>query len=218
MHNKIRFIILLPFLFNSTAFCFGINYKYDEIESFVGRTMETMEKASMETIERAKEQLEDLKKHMAKELQQTEQSIKDFTDQINTKVMLDVLEEKDGVSVAITLPKKSLQSNLSEEVKLQAKGNSLDGTINYGNYTLKVAIADGQVAQISYSYNSQDEKQNSRGFYFRQASSVCTQSVVLPTPVDNLENTKADFRDGKLRLMLPKKQAIARGWCRIEVK
>jgi HSP20 family molecular chaperone IbpA len=47
---------------------------------------------------------------------------------------------------------------------------------------------------------------------------MSTQSVVLPVPVDNLENAKATFRDNKLILILPKKESIARGWRRIEVK
>jgi HSP20 family molecular chaperone IbpA len=218
MHNKVKFIIFLSY-FASLNVCFGANYNFDEIESFVGRTMENMEKASMETIESAKKQLEELKKHMAKELQQTEQSIKGFTDQINLKVGLDVLDEKDGVHVIVKLPKKTQQSNaVDKKIELEAKGNSLDGTLNYNGITVKIAIADGQVAQISYKYSIQDEKKDANGKSFKHVSSVSTQSIVLPTPVDNLENTKAEFRDGKLILILPKKQAVARGWRRIEVK
>lgn len=216
MHNKIKFLALLSTNFSS-GLC--VNYNLDEIKSSVGRTMDNMEKASLEMIEDAKRQLEELKKHMAKELEQTEQSIKSFSDQISPRtVSLDVFDEKDGVHLVITLPQGIHQANIVGKVDLQAKSNSLDGTLNYGDYVVKIAVADGQVAQISYKYSVKEEKQDKNGQAFRHISSVSTQSVVLPTPVDKLEDTKAEFREGKLILILPKKQAVAQGWRRIEVK
>lgn len=216
MHNKTKFLILISASFlNSVA----ANYNFDELRSSFGRTMENMEKASLEMIEDAKRQLEELKKHMAKELEQTEQSIKGFSEHVNPKnVSLDVFDEKEGVNLIISLPQNDAKSNTNGKVDLQAKGNSLDGTLNCGDYVVKIAVADGQVAQISYKYSIKEEKQAKSGQSVRHISSVSTQSVVLPTPVDKLEETKAEFRDGKLVLVLPKKQAVAQGWRRIEVK
>ena len=216
MHNKIKFLILSS-TFVAHTLC--VNGSFDEFKSSVDRTMQQIENQSRSMLADAERQLEKIRRHMAEEIGHTRQSIRDFSDRVSPKVGLDVFNETDGVHLAVTLPQNDPVANATNKVELEAKGRSLAGTLNCGDYVIKMAITDGQVAQISYEYNSQEEKSSKDGQVIKHVSSVSTQSVVLPSQVDNLEGTKATLRENKLVLILPKKQkAVAQNWHRIEVK
>ena len=200
--NKINFIIFSTCLL--TANCFGTSGVFNEFETLMAST---------------KQLLEETRQYTAKALRQAEQSVKSFGNQTSLKAGLDVSEEKEVVQVAIKLPKSQDGTTGAEKVDIEAKGNSLEGTLNCGDYTAKIAITDGQVVRISYKYSTKEEVESKDGNKsFKQVSSVSTQSIVLPARVNNLENAKAELSEGRLLLTLPKEAATTRGWRRIEVK
>ena len=105
-------------------------------------------------------------------------------------------------------------------IEIEVKGNALDGKLQSGNYQVKFSIINGQVLSVSARHDqSKDGGDNKSSQYMQQVHSSYSQSVTLPSRVGNLEKTKAEFKDGKLVLELPKIENTSRvGWRKIEVK
>lgn len=132
---------------------------------------------------------------------------------------IDLAEEGSTVKVALKLPK--IQPDVAAKINVDAKGNLLEAVVSCEQGTVKLTIADGLVLRARYNIDTKTQNHDTAGKdVYKHFNTVTMQSLLLPARVNNLENSKAEFKDGTLFLLLPKENdgSVKSGWKRIEIK
>ena len=129
-------------------------------------------------------------------------------------IKADIKEDGDYIVVALDLPNKIGDNSIT----IEAKQNSLKGSVAVAGCSVKFNVANnGRTFSYTCS-NSSDEKTDQSERYF---ASETYHQVMLPTPVENLENAQINRDSKTLIIRLPKVKAVqehAAGWKKLTVK
>jgi HSP20 family molecular chaperone IbpA len=219
MKNKINFIFL-SYVITGMIPMSAKELVVEPWEEFE-KSWKEMEASFDQRFQEMQAQIKQAQESAAKALKQADQSVKAFSSTIVARPEVKLQEDSQVVLVTINLGAGEWLSKDINQVDVEAKGKALVGRLQSGNYQLKFTVTDGQALLVSTRYDqtkdSDDKNKNAR--YAQQMHSSSSQSVILPCRVDRLEKTKAEFKDGKLLLELPKMvDGSKAGWHKIEVK
>jgi hypothetical protein len=138
---------------------------------------------------------------------------------IKTSVEQDKVGNK-WVVISIELP----DSNVSYgDIKIKAKGNNLEGSLDYNDHSLKFYVIRGRQFSTSVEYKEHftkngketKDKDNQEEKYEKVFASVSAQSRSIPL-VGNLEKAQALIENNKLVIKLPSAQP-RQDWTTIKV-
>lgn len=123
-----------------------------------------------------------------------------------TNINVSKENDKDGnelIVITVNLADKQARHN---DIKIKAKGNNLEGIVEYNDRTFKFFVINGiefgTVLEYKQEFNK-DEKDKKQTKFM---SSVSAQVETIP-PVSNLEKTKASIQDGTLTIKLPSRNS-----------
>lgn len=219
MKNKISFIFL-SYVITGVASISAKELVVEPWEDFE-KSWKEMEASFDQRFQEMQAQIKQAQESAAKALKQADQSVRAFSNTVMARPEVKLQEEGSAVLVTINLGSGDWLSKDGNQVDIEAKGKALAGKLQSGSYQLKFTVTDGQALLVSARYDQvKDADEKVKGArYAQQMHSSYSQSVILPCRVDRLEKTKAEFKDGKLILELPKMvDGSKAGWHKIEVK